>query len=381
MDPFSEIRACYEAGRVVPGPSYSDPDVFAAEVAQIFRTSWISVTCAQNVPSSGDLFPIRIAGLSLFVARDDEGQVRVYYNLCRHRGARLVDGPCRAHGGRIVCPYHAWAFGIDGQLKSAPHLYRDGNRDRLDSGDTSRLGLIPARSAVWRDIIFVDISGDAMPFGDFIRPLADRLIHWTESELRPLCSDEYEIQANWKLAAENFIDTYHLPVLHSQVGGGFSGALASEDVEVSDDIIGIVMTEGYGEGSGQTEWLLPHFPDLGEDEALRLEIFSIFPNTLLLVEPDCSQVIVLRPQSAEVTTETFANYVVGDASQAESLAEERAELRREALDANDQDAGLLAGLQLSRSMDVGGDTQPTESWDTTPQRFQRIWARKLLAGR
>jgi hypothetical protein len=90
---------------------------------------------------------------------------------------------------------------------------------------------------------------------------------------------------------------------------------------------------------------------------------------------------VLRPQSAEVTSETFANYVVGDASQAESLAEERAELRREALDANDQDAGLLAGLQLTRSMDVGGDTQPTESWDTTPQRFQRIWARKLLAGR
>lgn len=151
-----------------------------------------------------------------------------------------------------------------------------------------------------------------MPSEDLIRPLADRLIHWTESELRPLCSDEYEIQANRKLAAE---------------------------------------------------------------------IFSILPNTLLLVEPDCSQVIVLRSQCAEVTSETFANYVVGDASQAESMAEERAELRREALDANDQDAGLLAGLQLTRSMDLGRDTQPTESWDTTPRRFQRIWAHKLLAAR
>ncbi len=89
----------------------------------------------------------------------------------------------------------------------------------------------------------------------------------------------------------------------------------------------------------------------------------------------------MRPESAGVTSETFANYTVSDASLAESLADERAELRRESLKINDQDAILLAGLQQTRSMDVGGDTQPSEAWDVTPQRFQRIWARKLLAGR
>ena len=72
---------------------------------------------------------------------------------------------------------------------------------------------------------------------------------------------------------------------------------------------------------------------------------------------------------------------MSDASQAESLADERAELRRSSLEVNDQDASLLAGLQQTRSMDVGGDTQPTEAWDVTPQRFQRIWARRLLVGR
>jgi choline monooxygenase len=283
MDPFSEIRARYEAGRVVPGLAYRDPDVYKAEVAQIFRAGWISVTCGQNVPNSGDLFPIRIAGQSLFVARDVEDQVRVFYNLCRHRGARLVDEPCNARGGRIVCPYHAWTYGVDGQLKSAPHLYRGAKKGAPNppemAAQMDRLGLFPVRSAVWRDIVFVDLSGDAKPFEDFIRPLANRLANWTESELRPLCSDEYEIQANWKLAAENFVDIYHLPVLHPQIAGGFSGALSSEDVEVSDDIIGIVMTQGYGEGSRQEEWLLPRFPGLREDQRLRLEIFSIFPNT------------------------------------------------------------------------------------------------------
>ena len=242
-------------------------------------------------------------------------------------------------------------------------------------------GLIPVRSAVWRDIVFVNLSGDAQPFDEFIRPLAERIANWTESELRPLCSDEYEIQANWKLTAENFIDTYHVPVVHAQLSEGLSGGMPIQDIEISDDIIGVVMPEGYGEESGQTDWLLPRFPGLREDQQVRLEIFSIFPNTLLIVEPDCSQVIVLRPQSASATSETFANYIVSDASQANSLADERAEIRRSSLEVNDQDAALLAGLQLSRSMDVGGDTQPIEEWDTTPQRFQRIWARKLIAGR
>ena len=141
------------------------------------------------------------------------------------------------------------------------------------------------------------------------------------------------------------------------------------------------MPQNLGEGSGQEESLLPRFPGLAEDEQLRLELFAIFPNTLLIVEPNCSQVIVLRPQSAGVTSETFANYIVSDASLSKSLAADRAELRKESLKVNDQDAILLAGLQQTRSMDVGGDTQPSEAWDVTPQRFQRIWARKVLAGR
>ena len=105
----------------------------------------------------------------------------------------------------------------------------------------------------------------------------------------------------------------------------------------------------------------------------------MFPNTLILVEPDFQQVIVLRPQAPGVTHETFANYVVSDASQAPDLAKVRDEWHRSSIEINDQDAALLAHLQSSRSMDVGCETQLTEAWDRTNQRFQRLWARKLLA--
>jgi phenylpropionate dioxygenase-like ring-hydroxylating dioxygenase large terminal subunit len=391
MDPLEAVRHSYDGGRPLPGAAYRDAGIFEIEVSKLFRETWVSIACGQNVPERGDLFPVRIAGQSLLVLRDTEDAVRVFYNLCRHRGAPLADAPCRVRGERLVCPYHAWSYGLDGQLVAAPHFHREehrhehrGQHQGEDAGQPSAqeragLGLLPVRSAVWRDIVFVNFSGEAPPFEDFIRPLDQHIARWTEAELQPLSSDEYEIHANWKLAAENFLDVYHLPVVHPEIGGGFSGALRSEDVEVSDEIVGVVLPDGYGEGSGQQDWLLPRFSGLGADEQLRIEVFSLFPNTLILVEPDSQQVIVLRPQTPGVTLETFANYIVSDESQSEELAKERDEMYQSAIQVNDQDAALLAGLQLTRAMDVGASTQLSQAWDRTHQRFQRIWARKLLA--
>ena len=383
MDPLEAVRYSYDGGRPLPGAAYRDPAIFEVEASKLFRETWISIACGQNVPERGDVFPVRIVGQSLLVLRDTEDAVRVFYNLCRHRGAPLADGPCRVRGARLVCPYHAWSYGLDGHLLAAPHFHREEHQGE-DAGQPSAqeradLGLLSVRSAVWRDIVFVNFSGQAPPFEDFIRPLDQRIARWTESELRPLSSDEYEIRANWKLAAENFLDNYHLPVVHPQIVGGFSGVLKTEHVEVSDEIVGAVLPDGYGEGSGQLDSMLPRFSGLGADERLRVEAFSLFPNTLILVEPDNQQVIVLRPQTPGVTLETLANYVVSDESQCEELAKERDEMHQIATEVNDQDAALLAGLQLTRAMDVGVSTQPSKAWDRTHQRFQRIWARRLLA--
>jgi len=379
VNPLDEIRRCHEDGRPAPGLAYRDPEVFEAEVATLFRDSWISVACGQNAPRSGDLFPVRIVGRSLLVVRDGEGGIRVFDSLCRHRGSSLADLPCRAQGGRIVCPYHAWGYDLDGRLVSAPHFHRREGTDQPLASERAELGLIPVRSAVWRDVVFVNLSGDAPAFEDFIRPIEERLSRWTAAELWPLCSDEYEIQANWKLAAENFLDVYHLPVVHPQLGGGFGGALTSEDVEVCDHVIGVTMPDGYGEDPGQVESPLPRFSGLGPGDRVRIEVFAVFPNTLILVEPEFQQVIVLRPQGPGVTQETFANYLATEASASEDLAKEREESARSSVEVNDQDAALLTSLQRTRSMDVGGDTQLSQAWDQTVRRFQGMWARKLLA--
>lgn len=377
---LAAIRSAHENDRVLPGVAYRDADVYEAEVASIFHESWISVACGQNVPEPGDLFPVWIAGHTLLVLRDESGEVRVYYNMCRHRGAQLVAEPCRARRGRIVCPYHAWAYGLDGALAFAPHFYRDSEKRQPEPGDRAALGLLPLRTAVWRDVVLVNLSGTAPPFEEFIRPLDERLAAFPAEELRPLASDEYVLQANWKLAAENFLDVYHLPVVHPQIPGGFAGALHSEDIVISDDVVGVVMLEGYGPDSGQEEYPLPRFSGLADDEH-RIEVYSVFPNTLILVEPGNQQTIVLRPQDPGVTAETFANYLVSDASQTDDLKDIRREVHSDSTEINDQDAVLLAGLQQSRSMDVGGETTLNEAWDATNRRFQRLWSERLLAGR
>jgi len=375
---LSTIANRHKRNAVLPGFAYRDEDVFDLEVERLFQREWVSVACAQSVPEPGDVFPVTIAGQSLLVVRDKDGEVRVFYNLCRHRGAELIDKPCKPRGGRLVCPYHAWSYNLKGEFLRAPYLYR--NSDNTQPGETEReeLGLISVRSVVWRDIVFVDLSGSAKPFESLIAPLDERLARWNADELRAVSSVEYKVAVNWKLAAENFLDAYHLPILHSQIGGGFAGALQIEDLEVSDRITGFVMPIGYdGVEPKDSERNLPHFSRLG-DEKLRIEVFVIFPNTLILVEPDSSQVITLRPQGAGVTHESFANYVATDASQTDEMAELRDIYHQSSNEVNEQDVKLLEGLQKSRAMDAGGDTRLSKEWDQTVLRFQRIWSETLV---
>jgi choline monooxygenase len=366
----------HKRNRVLPGFAYRDEELFDLEVERLFRREWISVTCAQSVPEPGDVFPVMIAGQSLLVVRDKDGDVRVFYNLCRHRGAQLDDEPCKPRGGRLVCPYHAWSYNLKGEFLRAPYLYRNADNAQPDEAARAELGLIPVRSQVWRDIVFVDLSGVANSFESLIAPLDERLARWNADELRALSTVEYSIATNWKLAAENFLDAYHLPVLHSQIGGGFKGALEIEAVDLSDRITGFVMPIGYGQEPKDPDFHLPRFSGLG-DEKQRIEVFVIFPNTLILVEPDNAQVITLRPQGAGVTHESFANYVATDAAQTDQMAELRNLYHQSGNEVNKQDVKLLESLQKSRAMDAGDETRLAKEWDQTVSRFQRIWSEAL----
>ena len=376
---LEEVRRFLDGERPLPGQVFRDEDIFRDETKRIFSREWVSVTCAQNVANPGDVFPVHVAGYALLVVRDKKNQVRVFYNMCTHRGAALATEPCHARGGLLSCPYHGWVFSLDGSLAGAPFLNQSKENPRASKEDLEGRGLVPVRSVVWRDVVFVDVSGDAQPFEEMIAPLDEHLEPWTAEELYPLSTNEYTAQVNWKLAAENFVDAYHLPVVHSQICPTFEGALEQRSMILSDRIAGMLMPAGYGSDKGTgADSPLPVFSGLKEDQKSRVEAFFIFPNTLLLVEADYQQVIVLRPQGAGLLHETFASYLVSEQAFAEELQALRDETDRASMEINDQDIALLEELQKSRSMPAADHTSLATEWDQTVSAFQKTWARAFL---
>jgi phenylpropionate dioxygenase-like ring-hydroxylating dioxygenase large terminal subunit len=360
-------------GLPLPGTAFIDEDIYSKERRVLFNKKWISITVGQVVPEPGDVFPCTIAGLALLVVRDRDHSIHVYYNMCRHRGALLVDQACKTKSGLITCPYHAWSFKLNGDLFRAPYFFKDEENTQPDEVTRAGLGLIKLRSVVWRDIVFVDVNGKADDFENFIQPIDERLQDWSAAEIQSLASREYRINANWKLAAENFLDGYHLPKVHPQLGGGMAGALLAEDLVLSEEIFGFVMPGGYGPGTRRDEEETAVFKSLPAEKLLYIEVYCIFPNTLILVECDFQQVITLRPQGAGITHETFADYVPGQPSS----EEEKMEMIAFSQGVNDQDETLLNRLQLSRSMDIADKTHMSSAWDQSPARFQQTWLRHM----
>ena len=251
-----------EGAKCLPASSYTDPTQLELELEYCLRRGWISIGTTQQIPSVGDLLPVEVAGEPLLITRDKQNQVHVFYNICRHRGLKLVDGSSATKCSKDIlrCPYHSWSYALDGRLIRAP--YRDGVEDSLpDIVLKEKSGLLPVRSAVWGDIIFINISGDAQPFEDFINPLQQRWLSFDLSLLRLSCLNNYKVSTNWKFACENFLDTYHVPWVHSQLGMPedlFSGL---EFTYLSDDIFGFIKPD-FDRGREQEETVPALFPDI-----------------------------------------------------------------------------------------------------------------------
>jgi choline monooxygenase len=370
------LNACAAGDGPLPGSAYADRDLYRLEAGTLFKDNWIGLTCGQVVPTPGDVFPVTICGMSLLVVRQKDERIRVFYNLCRHRGARLVDDPCKARAGMLVCPYHAWSYRLDGSLAAAPEYARDGRNTQPDVDEKAGLGLIEVPARVWRDIVFIAL-GDVPRFDDWIEPIDRYLAEWRFDELSPLDYREFSIRANWKLAAENFLDAWHLPVVHPQIGGGFEGALLIEDLNLAPHVIGLRMPIGYGSDSRMEARAFAGFTSLSERNRCSVEVFCIFPNTLILVEPDWQQVITLRPGGPAELNETFADYLAlgGDLPEPSILERTFGESAR----VNEQDKTLLEGQQRSRTMPAGDRTVLSRHWDTAPRAFQRLWLGSLLS--
>ncbi len=209
LQPISEAHG-------MPNDAYTSDVYFAFERDNVFGPSWTCIGFAGDLPQNAYVKPVDFMGLPLLIIRNREGEIQVFHNVCSHRGMKLVKEAGELKG-MICCPYHSWAYDLNGKLVGTPHI-GGMNQHRDERFRCEKHGLKPLRSTVWMGLVFVNLSGDAEPFEDFILPLAQRWKAFVGENGLDLMrqSDagenlEIEVACNWKLAVENYCEAYHLP--------------------------------------------------------------------------------------------------------------------------------------------------------------------------
>ena len=209
MDSSSDLRVQLEKGLTLPASWYSDPAVLRLEHERIFKRAWQYVGVAADVAESGQFFACRVGDVPIVVVRDRELELRAFVNVCRHRGHEVAEGCGRRE--TLQCPYHAWTYGLDGSLRSAPRS------DREPGFDAADWALLPALVGTWGPLVFVNPDIGAEPLsgtlGDLPRIVAERGLDPKTLEFRGR-SREMLVEANWKLVVENYLECYHCPVAH-----------------------------------------------------------------------------------------------------------------------------------------------------------------------
>ncbi|MCA8966314.1 MAG: aromatic ring-hydroxylating dioxygenase subunit alpha [Planctomycetes bacterium] len=359
--------------RPLPASVYTDPAVLATELERGFAGGWCGIGFASDVPNPGDVRPVTLAGRPLLMTRDRAGKLHVLHNVCRHRGLALVEQPCSAQ--KILrCPYHAWCYELDGALKLTP--YFDGEARSLPDADTrAATGLLPARFGVFADVVFVNLDEQAPPFETFIAPLADRWAPYDLSLLRRDSVRDFHIAANWKLVAENFLDGYHVPWTHSQVGGPET-ALGFEDTLIAPDLFGFHMPRGEADKPKSAE-PMPQQPNLPEHLRFAQDLVCVFPNTLLLMTPGWYQAILVQPDGAAASDERFAVWYMGDEAMTEARTPQRSAFTAALERVNEQDLPILERLQRGRASPAADRLVFSPFWDGCGRNFHAR-VRRLL---
>jgi len=196
-----------QPGRTLPQPFYTDPGVFAEDLERVFARNWLFAGHACEIPDPGDFFTMAVGDESLVFVRDAAGAVHAHFNVCRHRGSRIVDQP-RGHTRALVCPYHQWAYALDGRLAGARLMGAGFDKARY-----------PLRAAHVRDLaglLFVCLAPAPPPFEPAAVAIAPQLKPHGLGRARVLARHTYEVEANWKVLVENNRECYHCRVSHPE---------------------------------------------------------------------------------------------------------------------------------------------------------------------
>jgi Rieske 2Fe-2S family protein len=249
-----------------------------------------------EIPAPGDFVLREIAGESLIVLRHDDGNVNAFYNVCRHRGTRLVEARSGRLASTIQCPYHAWTYDLRGCLLAAPQM--DGVPGFLrEDYPLSRVAV-----GIWEGHIFLNLNASPAPLGRQLGELVDRFRPWEMEQLRPGKQIVYDVAANWKLIIHNYSECLHCPGVHPALQR-LSHYLSGENEPPAPGYLGgrMQLRDGIGTLSRDGRLRRGCLPGLSALECRHVYYFAILPNLLLSLHPDYVMSHSLWPRGVDRT--------------------------------------------------------------------------------
>lgn len=217
------------APETLPAALYRDPSRYETERRRIFGRSWQLAAHESQFEASGDFSALTVAGYPLILVRGNDGAIRAFHNVCRHRAGPLAPegrGKCE---GMLVCRYHGWRYALDGRLAAARDF------GPAEGFDPRAHGLFGVRCESWRGFLFVNIDNEAAPLAQSIAPLIERARAMPLESFRPTRHATHEIHCNWKTYVENYLEGYHVPIVHPSLAAAIDAS--RYEIELRGEIV------------------------------------------------------------------------------------------------------------------------------------------------
>ncbi len=299
MTSFHRTVSTYRTGaRTMPREQYTAPAVLREETERIFARHWNCVGRSSRLASAGDYFVRDVAGESLIILRDRGGELRAFFNVCRHRGTRICrETTAGQFSETIQCPYHAWTYTTDGRLIGAPHMQEVEGFDKRD------YPLHAAAVAEWEGFVFVNIAEDPQPFDEWFAPMLHRLERYSLARLTVGHSVTYDVHANWKLVFQNYSECLHCPMIHPELSTVLPYQSGANDLVDGPFLGGYMEITPPNESATLSGRACGRLVDggLGEADRHRAFYYTLMPNLMLSVHPDYVNYYLLTPVAVDRT--------------------------------------------------------------------------------
>ena len=282
----------------LPGRYLRDEEIYREECERIFYRSWLCVGRIEDFPNVGSFMLHKIGDESIIVARSKEQEINAFYNVCRHRGSRILE-ETTGQVSTVKCPYHSWTYSLEGRLIGAPHT------DGLIDFDKNNYSLFPVRCETWAGFVFVNFDNDAPPLKEHLKRLVEKCANLPLETLRRGGRTEYDVAANWKIICENYSECYHCPTIHPELNRityyrtSYNYAFLM-DQESMGDISG-----GWMELSADTDSMTwtgktkrPPIKGTSDADKRRIYYFLVFPNMFFSLHPDYLLIHIVQPVDA-----------------------------------------------------------------------------------